>query len=56
MEQQFQRWTAERKAELILELIKGTKNLVEPGTELTSRRLCCRLHLFFLDRKRNLVK
>ena len=29
MEQQFQRWTAKRKSELILELIKGTKNLVD---------------------------
>lgn len=29
MEQQVQRWTAKRKAELILELIKGTRNLVD---------------------------
>jgi len=29
MEQQFQRWTAKRKAELILELIKGSRNLVD---------------------------
>jgi transposase-like protein len=29
MEQQFQRWTAKRKAELILDLIKGAKNLVD---------------------------
>jgi transposase-like protein len=29
MEQQFQRWTAKRKSELLLELIRGTKSLVD---------------------------
>ena len=28
-EQQFQRWTAKRKAELIIDLIKGSRKLVD---------------------------